>query len=225
MKKILLVVGVLVLIVAGFKISGLKFQNKSDNISGMWQKIVTQISQDPFWKSQKVLNPGVANPSNKKEYQQEILSCVNDFSNKIYSYQRQGGLLIVQFMNSNPKSIEEGVQFSKDVQTKMLKIANDISKMDFPKEVVIKGKRYDLKDEKIYTEQIKDNYIKGFKLAAEGYSHITSFFETQNPKDIDEMRDSFAEADKYFFKGMDGLKILEGAYGDLINNKQYKDLQ
>lgn len=84
---------------------------------------------------------------------------------------------------------------------------------------------YDLKDEQAYTKQIKDNYIKGFKLTAEGYSHITSYFETQNPNALNQMRDSFAEADKYFFKGMNDLQILKETYEDLISNKQYKDLQ
>lgn len=217
-KRGLLLFGVLVLIVAGYKAFGAFTQNKKSNISEAYRNVVNQVSKVTFWRSQKITSHNIVESLGTNEYQRTVLKLLYDFSDKMYDYQFQGTQTVEQFMRSYPKTTEEGAQLSKGVQNKMLKIASDISKVDVPKEVVINGKKYILKDEQKLIKNIKDNYVKGFALTAEGYGFAALYFQNQNINDFHKMKNSFTEADKYLFKAIDDLKTLK--YEDLIDNKQ-----
>ena len=175
----------------------------------------------PFWGSQKTTKQGIAGTTDK-EYQQEASRQIRDFSDKMEAFRHQGTLVIEQFMESPPKNYNEGVQISKGVQANMLKIASDISKIEFPKEVIVGGKRYVLKDEQVSIKEIKDNYINGFTLTAKGYDYAAPYFENKNRDDLKRMKDAFAQADKYFIKGIYNLEILKQKYMESMDNNNIK---
>ena len=216
MKRGLLLFGILILIAVGYKTTGIFSLKSDDDISGVYRNVINQVSQVAFWNS-KITNNNMVEPSHINDYQRAVLNLFKVFSDKMYAFQYQGTQTIEQFMISYPKTTKEGVKLTKDVQGKMIKIASDISKVDFPKDIVVNGKKYNLGDEQVITKEIKDNYVKGFTLTAEGYGYIASYIQTRNINDFNKMRNSFAEADKYFFKAIEDLETLK--YKDLINDR------
>lgn len=108
------------MVVAGYRIFGIQSQNRKADVTETWRNVVNQISQVPFWGSQKTTNQGTVGTTDK-EYQQEVLRLIQDFSDKMDAFRHQGSLVIEQFVESPPRNYKEGVQFSKGVQTNMLK--------------------------------------------------------------------------------------------------------
>ncbi|MGC7872224.1 hypothetical protein ACPUYX_11925 [Desulfosporosinus sp. SYSU MS00001] len=196
-------------------------QNRKADVTEIWRNVVNQISQVPFWGSQKTILPGTAETMDK-EYRQEVLKLIEDFSEKMNAFRHQGTVVIEQFMESPPKDFQEGVQRSKSVQTKMSKIAADISKIEFPNEVFVRGKKYNLKDEHASINEIKDNFIKGFTFTSKGYDYVSPYFGDQNPNALNQMRASFRQADEYFLKGMFDLEALKAKYSEPIGNNNIK---
>ncbi|AFM41416.1 hypothetical protein Desaci_2468 [Desulfosporosinus acidiphilus SJ4] len=196
-------------------------QNRRADVTETWRNVVNQISQVPFWGSPKTLLQGTAETMDK-EYRQEVLKLIEDFSEKMYAFRHQGTLVIAQFMESPPKNFQEGVQRSKNVQARMSKIAADISKIEFPNEVIVKGKKYNIKNEQGSINEIKDNFVKGFTLTSKGYDYVPPYIAGQNTNALNQMRASFRKADENFLKGIFDLEALKAKYSEPTGNNNIK---
>ena len=216
MKRIVLIVAILALMVVGYNIK-MHSQNTKPSVVETWQNVANEVSLVPFLGSEKTLSHNLEQSPDKFVYRQEVLKLLKSFSDKIYPLDHQGRLLMDQYNAARPKTFEEGIKLSKDYQKKTLEVSKDISKLEFPKEITIKGKTYSLTREKANIEHVKGDYITGFTLASKGYGYATLYFENQESSVLIEMREKFLQANDALFKGMYNLETLKAMYGGSID--------
>ncbi len=191
-----------------------------------WQNVVNEVSRVPFLGSEKTVSQNLEQSPDKFEYQQEVLNLLKDFSDKIYPLDHQGRLIMDRYNAAHPKTIEEGIKLSKDCQKKTLEVSKGISKLEFPKEIIIKGRKYALTRERANIEHVKEDYITGFTLASKGFGYAASYFEDQELNALIGMRGTFMQANEALFKGMYNFEILKAMYGGSLDlDRKVKSLQ
>ncbi|WP_041276068.1 hypothetical protein [Desulfosporosinus acidiphilus] len=191
-------------------------QNRNVNANQTWENVVNEVSLVPFLASANTIGQNLELPE-RLEYRQEVLILLKNFSDKIYNLDYQGRLIMDQYDAAHPKTIEEGIRLSKDSQKKTKEISNQISKLEFSKEIIIRGKKYTLTREMANIELVKGDYITGFRLASEGFGYAALYFKKQKPDDLLKISQMFTKANETLFKGMYNMEILKSLYGGTID--------
>jgi hypothetical protein len=212
MKKTVLIICIVAVLIAGYRIIGTRNNSENDNISGSWRNVVKEISQVPFWESQEITTENIENSKKNIEYQKEVLILINDFSDKISDLSHQGKTIMKQYIEASPQTTKEAVKLSQDCQKNIQKVIDDISKLEFPGEVTVNGNRYIITNEQTSIKQIKEDYIRGFTLAADAYGYAASYYKNPEEDTLIEMRTTFMQAHEYLVKGIFNLGILKAAY-------------
>lgn len=212
MRKTVLIISIVAILIAGYRIFGIKNNSENDNINGLWQNVVKEISQVPFWEGQEITTENLENLKENNEYQKEVLKSINDFSDKISDLSYRGRTIMKKYIEASPKTAEEAVELSKDCQKNIRKVIDDISKLEFPGEVNVNGNKYIITNEQTSIKQIKEDYVRGFTLAADAYSYAEAYYKNPEEVILNEMRITFLEAHEHLVKGIFNLGILKAAY-------------
>ncbi|MGC7872223.1 hypothetical protein ACPUYX_11920 [Desulfosporosinus sp. SYSU MS00001] len=204
------------MIIIGYYIFKMWTQNKNVDVNQTWENVVNEVSLVPFLASTKTIGRNLEMPE-RLEYQQEVLILLKVFSDELYKLDYLGRLIMDQYDTAHPKTLEEGIRLAKDCQKKTLEISNQIAKLKFSKEIIIRGKKYTLTREMANIELVKGDYIIGFRLASEGFGHAALYFKNQKPGDLVKIRRTFTQANETLFKGMYNMEILKSLYSDTID--------